>query len=365
MNSFIIDRESIAANAEVIFSRAEGSTVIAVVKGRGYGFGTDEYVSLLHECGVRFFAVTDVSDALKIRSLALEDTEILMLRSTALSDELAALIENDIILTIGSTDAAIAANSIAEGKRKIARAHLKIDTGMGRYGFYPDEFEKIHSVYTKFSSLNVCGLYTHLTSAFKSKKVTSMQIDDLHDLRDELTEHGIDCGMVHYANSSYLFKFGADLDDAVRIGSAFTGRLPCRVMLSGLTRVGHLESNICEIRNLEAGSKVGYGGTFTAKRPMKIAIVPIGYSDGLYVEKARDSFRFRDSLFYILSDIKKLIFKKKLYGRLNGHKTRILGHIGMTHTVCDVTRISCEIGDAIEFDVNPIYVSPDIFREFI
>ena len=118
MNTFVIEREKIEANTERIFSRAGECTVIAVVKGRGYGFGLSEYVPLLHSFGVRNFAVTDVSDALEIKNLNLPDTDILMLRSTALSDELSALIENDIILTIGCTEAAAAANGIAFSKGK-------------------------------------------------------------------------------------------------------------------------------------------------------------------------------------------------------------------------------------------------------
>lgn len=365
MNSFIIEREKIEANAREIFSRAGDSTVIAVVKGRGYGFGINDYVPLLHECGVRFFAVTDVSDALTIKKLALDDTDILMLRSTSLADELSALIDNDIILTIGSSEAAVAANGIASGKGKTARAHIKLDTGMGRYGFSVNDMEQIQSAFTRFESISACGLYTHLTSAFKSRKVTEKQIASLLAVRDELESRGIMCGTVHFANSAYLFRFRTPLGDAVRIGSAFTGRIACKVRKSGLSRVGHLESNICEIHWLAPGSSIGYGGAYTAKKAVKTAVIPLGYSDGFHVEKARDTYRLRDGLFYALSDIKRTLSKKAAYIKINGHHARVLGHIGMTHTVCDVTNIPCDIGDKAEFDVNPIYVSPDIYREFV
>ncbi len=365
MNSFVIEREKIEKNAREIFSRAGESKVIAVVKGDGYGFGISEYVPLLHSFGVRFFAVTDVSDALKIKDLNLDETEILMLRSTSLSDEISSLIDNDIILTIGSLEAAAAANGVALSKNKTASVHIKIDTGMGRYGFTPSDFENIYSVFTSFPALVPCGMFTHLTSAFKSRKVTKAQIDALYALEDELIAHGIDCGMIHFANSAYLFKFASPLGDAVRVGSAFTGRIPCKVRKSGLSKAGHLESHICELRWLSPGSKIGYSGAYTTKKAIRTAVLPIGYSDGIHVEKARDTYRFRDVVFYVLSDIKKLFFKKPLYVRINGRHARILGHIGMTHTVCDVTDIPCNIGDIATFDVNPIYVSPNIYREFI
>lgn len=365
MNSFIIEREKIESNAREIFSRAGDATVIAVVKGRGYGFGISEYVPLLHSCGVRFFAVTDVSDALQIKKLALESADILMLRSTALPDELSALIENDIILTIGSTEAAVAANDLAAQKGKTARCHMKIDTGMGRYGFSANDTEQVVSAFTRFASLSPCGLYTHLTSAFKNRKVTEIQIAGLLTLRDELNERGIDCGMVHYANSAYLFRFREPLGDAVRVGSAFTGRIACKVRRSNLLKVGHLESNVCETHWLTPGSKVGYGGAYTARRAVKTAVIPVGYTDGFHVEKARDTYRLRDGIFYVLSDIKRTLSRKAVYVKINGHHAKVLGHIGMTHTVCDITNIPCDIGDKAELDVSPLYVAPDIYREFV
>ncbi|MBR5542873.1 MAG: alanine racemase [Oscillospiraceae bacterium] len=365
MNSFIIERDKIRSNAEEIFSRAGDATVIAVVKGRAYGFGIAEFVPLLHECGVRFFGVTDVADALEIKKLALPETDIIMLRSTALCDELSSLIQNDIIITIGSTEAAVNANSIALEKGTTARAHVKIDTGMGRYGFSPDDTEQIYSVYTKFSNISVSGLFTHLSSAFKNGNTTKKQLEKLSSVEDELSSRGVSCGTIHFANSSYLFKRKKPVGDAVRIGSAFTGRLPCKAHSNGLSRVGHLEGNICEIHWLPKGSKVGYSGAYTAKQPTRAAVVPIGYSDGFCVEKCRDTYRFKDGIFYILSDIKRTLFKKSVYVSVNGYKSKVLGHIGMTHTVCDVTDIPCEIGDNVLFDINPVYVSPDVYKEYI
>ncbi len=367
MNTFIIEREKICSNAREIISRAGDATVIAVVKGRGYGFGLREYVPLLHSCGIRFFAVTEPHDAIEIAKLALSDTDILMLRSTALPDEVAALIEHNIILTLGSYEAAVAANGIASENGKIARAHVKLDTGMGRYGFSPDDIEQIASVFSHLGSVKAEGLYTHLTSAFKkSRHVTERQIETLYSVKNILSARGIDCGTVHFANSAYLFKFSSEnLGDAVRIGSAFTGRLPCKVRRSSLSRVGYLETSVCEVHWLKAGSKIGYGGAYTARKPIRTAIIPLGYADGFHVEKARDTWRIRDSLFYILSDIKRALCGKKLYVKINGKHARVVGHIGMTHTVCDVTDIPCNIGDVATVDLNPIYVSADIYKSYV
>lgn len=365
MTSFIIEQDKLLSNVQEILSRAGDAKVFAVVKGNGYGFGIDSYVPLLYKAGLRYFAVTDTDDAVKIRKMNLQDSEILMLRSTSIPEEVKKLIENDIILTVGSISAAKVANSLASDSGKACRVHLKIDTGMGRYGFLPDNTDDIFSVFTDFPSIKVCGMFTHFSCAFKSEAVTKKQLDTFLCVRDSVTAKGFDCGIVHFSNSAYLFGFGAPLGDAVRIGSAFTGRIANKPDDCNLFRVGYLKSNICEIQTLPKGAKIGYGSAYTAKKEIRTAVVPVGYSDGFNTEKVRDTYRFRDGIMYALSELKRVLTKKAYYGKVNGKPCRILGHIGMTHTVLDITNVSCNIGDEVIFDVNPIYISPDIPREYV
>ena len=365
MTSFIIEREKLLSNAKEIISRAGNAEVFAVVKGNGYGFGTDEYISLLFDAGIRHFAVTDSGDALKIRGMKLPETDILMLRSTAIDEEVRSLIANDIILTVGSLDAAKAANDISSEFGKTARVHIKLNTGMGRYGFLPEDYEGIYAVFKSFPSVKVCGLFTHFSCAFKSESVTKKQLDTFLKVRDRLVSDGFDCGTIHFSNSAYLFGFSSPLGDAVRIGSAFTGRIANKPKGCKLSRVGYLKSQVCEMQTLPKGSAVGYGSAFKAKKEIRTAVVPVGYSDGFNTEKVRDTYRFRDCVIYALMEIKHLISKKAYYGKIGGKSCKILGHIGMTHTVLDVTEISCKVGDEVIFDVNPIYVSPNIPREYV
>ncbi len=365
MTSFIIEREKLLSNAKEIISRAGDAEVFAVVKGNGYGFGTDEYIKLLFESGIRRFAVTDSDDAVKIKNMNLSDTDILMLRSTSIPEEIKKLIDNDIILTVGSLTAAQVANDVSQEVRKTCRVHIKINTGMGRYGFLPEDSNEMRSVFTDFPSVKVCGLFTHFSCAFKSETVTKKQLDTFLKVRDCLVSDGFDCGTVHFSNSAYLFGFGAPLGDAVRIGSAFTGRIANKPSDCKLFRVGYLKSHICEIQTLPRGSKIGYGSAYTAKKEIRTAVVPVGYADGFNTEKVHDTYRFRDGIIYALSEIKRFLTKKAYYGKVGGKSCKILGHIGMTHTVLDITSVPCEVGDEVIFDVNPIYVSQNIPREYV
>lgn len=364
MNAFVIDKGNICHNVSKIREKAGDRKIYAVIKGDGYGFGLSEYAKILRDAGISAFAVTEPYEVTKLRESGI-DCEILMLRATALHEEIEELIKADAVLTVGSNNDAVAINEVAAKLNSCAKVHVKVDTGMGRYGYSLGDWEMITAVYDYMDNIEPCGIYTHLNAAFGDAKKTIKQINAFKDLVSFLESQGYETGMVHFANSSALFKLSkVDFGDAVRIGSAFTGRIafPCD---AGLKRVGYLESEVCEIRWLEKGATVGYGGVYKAKKPVKIAIAPLGYSHGFGVEKIRDSYRLRDGVRYVLQDIKRTICGEKVYVTLNGKPARVLGHIGMLHTVIDITDIPCELGDKVTFKVNPLYVNANVCRKYI
>ncbi len=366
MNTFIIDAKALSENISAVRSRTGERKLYAVVKGNGYGFGLCEYVRRLMDCGISAFAVTEPHEAAAIRACGAHSAEILMLRSTAVEEEVKELMEHRAVLTIGSPRAATVANSLsAELNKAPYPVHIKVDTGMGRYGFLPNELEDILSIFKYMENLRVDGMFTHLNCAFGSKKRTNGQIDTFLNVEAAVRDAGFNPGCVHYANSATLFRFGErDLRDAVRIGSALTGRLAVKVKNSGLSRIGYLESRVCEVRWLTPGATVGYGGAYRARHGVKTAVIPLGYSHGFAVEKIRDSYRLRDGIRYILQDLKRTLTRESVWVNINGKRARVLGHVGMLHTVIDVTEIPCEVGDRVTVSVNPLYVDSSVRRRF-
>ena len=94
-------------------------------------------------------------------------------------------------------------------------------------------------------------------------------------------------------------------------------------------------------------------------------MMPLSSDIEYMVEKARDSFRFSDSLRYAGSSIKSFLLGKRFYVSISGKRARVLGHVGVSHTIADVTEIDCAAGDVATFDVSPIYVPQSIERRYV
>lgn len=353
MKTLLIDTNRIKANTAKIRERAGNALIYAALKGNAYGLGLLDVAEILRGEGISRFALTDIEDAILLRENGFQEEEILMMRSTTENDYLEAIVRHNLIGTIGSQDVAIAVSGMADKHKTVIEAHIKVDTGMGRFGFMPGEIDKIISVYKNLPNVALTGIYTHFNHAYDSEKITRRQSEQFEGVLEKLRARGIEPGLVHAANSSALFRFDFCHYDAVRIGSAFTGRLPTKFTY-GLQKVGVVTAPVAEVRWLPKGATVGYGGAYKARQVKRIAVIPVGYTDGFCVQKAKDSYRFRETVRYILSDIKNFLVRKRLYVTLNSTQVRVIGHVGTLHTVVDVTDTECAPGDIATFEINPI-----------
>ena len=364
MKAYVVDSAAVRHNLAVLKDRAGDAVLWAVLKGNGYGLGLLPLANVCREAGVDHFAVTEVSEAAQLREGGFPDATILMLRPTSDREELSQLVCLGAAMTVSCQNDAAVLNGVAAQLGKTAEVHLKIDTGMGRYGFLPEETDAIGSVFRDMEHLHVAGIYTHLHSAFCSEKATLAQLDTFQSVLDKLRAQGFDYGMAHALNSAGLLNYPQYAMGGVRVGSAILGRVLVRGNFD-LIRVGACRASIEELRWLPKGHTCGYGAGWRAKRPTRVAVFSVGWYHGFGVEMGSDLFRFRDCLRGVLQNLKRMLFKKHIYVTVNGKKCRVLGHIGMLHTCVDVTKLSCAIGDTAIFDVKPLLLKgiPVIFEE--
>lgn len=356
MSRYVIEKEKLIENIEILKKKA-GVPIIGVVKGNGYGFGIKEFTAVLKENGIKTFAVTEVSDIPVLKEI-LDDEDILVMRSTCVEEEARIIAENGCIATIGSPDACRVMNEVSAKLGVKTKCHLKIDTGMGRYGFMPSEIDKAIECY-KAENLEFTGAYTHFSSAFTNVALTKAQLVLFKDTMEQIKKAGYEVGTLHCANSPALLNADGVALDSVRLGSAFTGRVITRSNI-GLNRLGRLEAEVVDIKTVPAGYAVGYNGSFKTKRETKIAIVPIGHYDGFGLAKDKEAITIRS----ILSVIKQFLLKKRISVNINGRNYPVIGDIGLSHTAVDVTGTDVKCGDIASVDISPLMVNPRIERVY-
>lgn len=354
MSRYVIDRKLLDENISLIQEKA-GVPLIGVVKGNGYGFGIQELAAILKENGIKTFAVTETDDINELRRVAGEE-DILVMRSTCIESEAKTIAQNGCIATIGSLEAARIMDKVSKELGVTTKCHLKIDTGMGRYGFMPSEVEDAIKCYD-FENIKFTGAYTHFSSAFTNSELTKAQLQLFKDTMEQIKKVHKDIGILHAANSPALLNVNDVCLDSVRIGSAFTGRVISRSK-NNLNRLGSLEAEVIEIKTVPAGYSVGYNGLYKTKRVTKIAIVPIGHYDGFGLTKEKETADFHS----VLSQLKKYLKKHQLYVKINGRMYSVIGEIGLSHTAVDVTGSDIKIGDTASVDISPLMVNPRIPR---
>lgn len=368
IKALVVERDAVLQNLKVVRAKAANSAVIGVLKGNAYGLGLAETARMMREAGIHLFAVTEPSDLSRLRDAGFTDESVLILRSTAIASELETIIDCGGTATIGSYDAAVAANSLAETLGTVLSVHIEIDTGMGRYGFLPNESNKVISVFRYMKNLHITGMYTHFANAFApgkaGEKAVRAQFDAFMETVSAVREAGFDPGLLHAANSSALFRFPYTRLDAVRIGSAYTGRLPIRGNF-GLRKTGHAECAVVETRWIEKGTTIGYGSAYKARRRMRIAVIPLGSSDGFCLEKAHDVYTFTDTLHFMWQELKKFLRSPHRTVEINGKTCKVLGHVGTLHTVADITDLECSPGDMARFEVNPLIAGTILPKRYI
>lgn len=371
MNTLVINKEDLRHNINKIKEYAKKSgqddagkdvKIIAVVKGNGYGMGIVEYTKFLIDNGISMFAVSTMEEALKLRKEGIKE-EILMLSSTAIEGDVRTLVKNKIILTIGSKEDIIIAEKIGKEENQTIRVHLKIDTGFGRYGFVYSKRDEMVEALKNIQNVKIEGTYTHFSISFFDEKYTKLQFKRFIDVIEVLKMNKIETGMLHVCNSSAFVKYREMHLNAVRIGSAFLGRLSFENNV-GLKKIGYLESAVSEIKDLPKGFNVGYSNTYKTKTETKIAVIPCGYMDGINIINNRDMFRTIDKLRYIVRDIKDFFKKQKIHIKIKDKNYEIIGRIGTYHIICNISNSDIKIGDKVIINVNPKFVDSSIRREY-
>ena len=374
MNRVIIEKANLEHNIKLIkdkvrdFRNDKGESVkiIAVIKGNAYGMDSLLIARRLIDNNINFFAVSELEEAIYLRNNNFNNP-ILLLQSTSNEEVLNQIVENNLVATISSLEEIEFLNRIAKEQNKNVEAHLKIDTGFGRFGFFIDEnnVQELANTLNKCENLKITGTYSHFIESYANDdKLTRQQFNKFIDVVAILKKNKIETGMLHICNSSALFKYPEMYLNAVRVGSAFTGRLQIS-NVTGLKKVGYFETTVCEIKDLKKDTTVGYSATCKLKKDTKVAITTAGYAEGIGMTGPKDSVRLIDKLRKIKLALNTLKQDGRMFVTINNKKYPIIGRIGMKNFMIDISDSDVKVGDKVKVDVNLIFVDSKIKRQEI
>ena len=363
MRILVVEKEKIIENISKIKScLSEKTQIIGVVKSNGYGLGTVKLAKCLIENGINILAVSTVEEALELRRTGIEN-DVLMLSCTAIRKDIEKLIDNNIILSIGSHEDIQTIEEVTKEKNTHVRAHLKIDTGMGRYGFVDVYKENLIDSLKKMQNIKIEGTFSHFSCSYCNEKYTKMQFDKFLEIIEELKKNKIETGLLHICNSSAFIKYPEMHLDAVRIGSAFLGRLSFSNDLN-LQPIGFFVFFVAEIKEIKKGCYIGYSNAYKTKKNTQVAIVPCGYTEGFNLTTDKDMFRKIDKIRNVSRATKDLFKKGRIIVKIADQSCEVLGRIGTHHIVCDITNKNVKIEDNVIMQINPKYVDTSIEREY-
>ncbi len=261
-----------------------GVRPIAVVKADAYGHGAPTCVAALRGVGADLFAVSSLGEAQAIRAAA-QGADILLLTPQA-GREAAEAVAQGLCLTVGSREDLHEATVAAATVGRVARVHIKLDTGMHRLGFPASTREEIEGT-CRFlvgalarRGLRGEGVFAHPSCADDPLSPETERQAALFSVAARALQNAGHCRFSHFANSAAAIRFGHLGCSGVRLGLALYGYAPS---LAGLTLRPVMTSDAVLLRvfTLKRGERIGYGGSFCAPEDMRVGIAAVGYADGL------------------------------------------------------------------------------------
>lgn len=312
-----IDLARLQRNFQVIArDKPENLQVLSVVKDDGYGHGALAVASAALKTGTRYLAVSTVEEAIALRDRGIK-SRILLLGDRE-EREFPWCVAHDLTCCVSEPETVRRLAALGQRRGIRVPVHLKVNTGMNRYGVRWDETTALAVELAGHESLRLEGVLSHFAQSDEADKAFALlQLERFQEALQALSIAGLKPGLRHLCNSGGFLDLRCAHFDMVRLGILPLGVYPSAVCrrLNGIQPVMSVKARIAAIQNLRPGDTVGYGMRYAATSPRRIAVLPIGYGDGFP--------RVRNQGFALI----------------HGHRAPLVGGVAMDALTVDITEI--------------------------
>ena len=274
-----VDLSAMRANLRAIQAHVS-SPILVVVKANAYGHGIVPVGKLCEEFGVEFLGVVHIEEVRVLRQSGIRSKILVM--GVIPCNEYEEAHANGAEIAVWRPDQLEAASQIGLKSGRDFRVHLKIDTGMGRFGVLPTDLPELVDLIAARPGITVAGVYSHLASADEpNQDYTWRQLQVFRECLALLSNRGINPAHIHIANSPASLKLKESIFTMARIGVAGYGLKPdINDLLPGMCPIATWTSTLLNVKKIPANHSVGYGGQFITGEEMPVGVIAIGYADG-------------------------------------------------------------------------------------
>ena len=272
-----IDLSILKKNMHIIKSIIKDVKLLNIVKANAYGHGLIEISKASERFGADALGVANVEEGVKIREAGIKLPILVLFQHFKDESDLVCkynLSPNDECLE--SYDKFLKKNG---GNLNL---YIKVDTGLNRMGAKPEEVVSLAKKILSYDTLNIEGINTHYAASDMqddfSVSFTNKQIDIFNNVLNDLNENGIKIKNAHTSNSAAIISYKNTYFDMVRAGIILYGY---NDEFLGIKPILNLKSHVVLVRNIKKGESISYGMTWTADKDTKVAVIPIGYADGV------------------------------------------------------------------------------------
>ena len=331
-----IDLKALVRNYRKIVAHVRPMKVLCVMKANAYGLGVAAYARALSDAGCENFGVAEPHEALELIRVLSAASPSVQILSSVLPDEIPEMVRAGVVLPVTDLEGARLISAAAVKAKTVARVHFKLDTGMGRLGILASDPKGIDRALATIRAVRALpnldceGIFTHCPMAYEPKDpFTKGQIALFKKILAACAKEGIAFKKVHMAASDAINNFPETAKKpftTVRTGINLHGSFdPYGRKTLKVEPVLTLKTRVAQVRELPAGTTLGYGRTWCLNRPAKIATISAGYADGLPLALTNRGFVF-----------------------IGGRRCKIVGRISMDYTTVDVTDVpDVKAGDEV------------------
>ena len=326
-----IDLKALVRNYRKIAAHVKPAKVLCVLKANAYGLGVADYAKALASAGCTMFGVAEPYEALEllrvlaparssVNSRKAGAAEVQML-SSVLPDEVEPMVKAGVILPVIDVATAKLISAAAVKAKVVAKVHFKLDTGMGRLGILAKDALQVMREVKKLPNLDCEGVFSHFPMAYDPKDpFTKRQIKIFESIVAAAEKEGFKFKKVHISASDGINNFPETAKKpftVVRTGINLHGSFdPHGRKALKVEPVLSLKTRVAQVRELPAGTTLGYGRTWCLNAPTKVATISAGYADGLPLALTNRGFVF-----------------------IGGKRCKIIGRISMDYTTVDVSGV--------------------------